>query len=222
MSYRLLCSLGEFHFLLYCLRIPSDVTLHPAYPAFKKKLPRRLANNPSELREWWSHRRWVEAVHLVSVITGRTEGWGQASTAGCGRLPRTCLWVLGSGKPDSWGGYMTACPSPALLTLGFFLWSVFFLISDLCPSSHINTRWPVRIEIKALGGIIMSNNLCSASSFGFSDLYYVGESARNTPGIYSRDKMGLENRGHHVHDPSNWASSVIFNFQVVLVHLILY
>ena len=180
-----------------------------------------MANNPAQLREWWSHRRWAEAAHLVSVITGRTEGWGQASTAGCGRLPRPRLQVLGSGKPGSWGCYITSRPNPALWV---FLWSVFFLISDLCPSSHISTRWPVRIKIKALGAsscqtiCVLLLHLGSVICIMWENL--PGTLQEFTPEIKWK---GLENRGHHVHDPSNWTASVItFNFKVVLVHLILY
>lgn len=135
MSCRLLCCLGKFHFLFYCLRILGDVTLYPVYSAFKKKLPWRLANYHSG--------RWGGAVHLVSIITGldgeerRDEG-----------SPNT------AGYADSWGGFWECwgawdaicSPSPALpLHLFFspglsFFDLCFVLISDLFV--HLPTPAP--------------------------------------------------------------------------------
>ena len=60
----------------------------------------------------------MEAVHPVSVITGsdgeERRDEGRRVTAGCGRLIRTGLRGPGSGKPGSWGGYITSRPNPVL------------------------------------------------------------------------------------------------------------
>lgn len=176
----------------------------------------------------------MEAVHLVSVITGsdgeerRDEGRqvqlhvGSCSgpSASSGREPRgQAAADVHDPRPR-----LNPAPPPFAPYLGFWGqgWICVFPHLRSLSIFHTSTRWPVRIKIKApeASGC---QTICVLLLHLGSLICIMYESLPETLWEFTPETRlkGLESRGHNVHCPSNRASSVTpFNLKVSLVHLI--
>lgn len=160
-------------------------------------------------------------VHLVAVITGldreERRDDGRPNAAGCGRLAEVGVgsvqgmgWVCRGTETRRLRRLHHLPPQPCPSTFHSLPWVSFSIFFPSLPEIPLSI-FPHQLQMackdqnKSSWGLLMSNSLCFASSFGFSDLYYVWEPARNTPEITPETRLRrLGNRGWDVHYPQTF------------------